>query len=237
MPTLRLYQDAGQIDKAVAWVEQGLDAFKDDKFTGQLGDFLIATYEQQNRFEEAMAIVWQDFSRQPSLHLYRKLKQQADKTHAWSQWRDQALTHIKQVSDKTPKSSQQRRLGQMGQIGYSLLVEIFLWEEEIEQAWQAAKSGGCSSRLWMQLADLRIDHHPEDALFVYQSAVEPLINQTDNAAYRQAVELIIKVKDIMTRLDRVADFETFVAQLSKTYRRKRNFIKFLRQAGIDNHLL
>ena len=36
---------------------------------------------------------------------------------------------------------------------HSQLVEIFLWEENYEEAWQEASAGGCSEYLWLQLAD------------------------------------------------------------------------------------
>ena len=225
----QLYQDADQTDKAMAWAEQGLAVFQDDYYTGQLGDFLIAAYEQQARFEDAIAIVWRDFSRRPSLQLYRNLKQQAEKAYDWPKWREKALTHVRKGGDAAKQPFHNRRFSQ---IGYSLLVEIFLWEGDVEQAWQAAKSGGCNDHLWMRLADIRAADHPEDALSVYQPAIEPLINQTNNEAYRQAIDLIIKVKDVMTRIGQAADFEGFIAQLRKTYKRKRNFIKLLGQKGI-----
>lgn len=225
----QLYQEAGQIDKAIAWAEQGLDAFRGDYFTGQLGDFLISAYEQQDRFDDAVAIIWQDFSRSPSLHLYQKLKQQADKAHDWPKSRERALTHVKQEGKVVKQSSYTRRFDQ---IGNSLLVEIFLWEGDMEQAWQAAQSGGCSQNLWMQLANLRAVAHPEDALSVYQPVIEPLIKETNNKAYHRAIDLILKVKDLMTRLDRAADFEAFISRLSTTYKRKRNFIKLLGQSGM-----
>jgi uncharacterized Zn finger protein len=225
----QLYQEANQPDKAIAWAEQGLDAFRGDYFTGQLGDFLIAAYEQQSRFDDATAIVWQDFIRSPSLALYQKLQRQADKALDWPKWREKAVTHVRRT-DKTAQQSSYSR--NFAQIGHSLLVEIFLWEGDEEQAWQAAQSGGCTSQLWMRLADLRATDHPEDALSVYQPAIEPLINQTNNDAYHQAVDLILKVKAVMMRLGRVADFEVFVDQLSKTYKRKRNFIKLLLQEGL-----
>ena len=52
---------------------------------------------------------------------------------------------------------------------------------------------------------IRAADHPEDSLSVYQPAIEPLVNQTNNEAYRQAIDLILKVKDVMTRLDQETD--------------------------------
>ncbi|NET39328.1 MAG: hypothetical protein F6K19_46400 [Cyanothece sp. SIO1E1] len=222
----KLYQEHGQTDEAISWAETGLEAFSDSHHAGQLGDFLIAEYEHQGRLEDAINIVWQDFCQSSSLPLYQKLKQQADKANAWSEWREKALVHVRQAVAKTTD----RRV--LAHIGYSLLVEIFLWEGDLDQAWQAAQTGGCSKNLWMQLAAARAADHPEDALSVYQPAIEPLINQTSNEAYSKAVDLLLKVRDLMARLNRQSEFETFLANLSTTYKRKRNFIKFLKQRNL-----
>ncbi|MBE9077447.1 hypothetical protein IQ241_09075 [Romeria aff. gracilis LEGE 07310] len=221
-----IYQEAGQTDAAIDWAEQGVDAF--DAFrTGQLSDFLISAYEQQGRFNDAVNLVWEAFSRRPSLQLYQKLKRQADKAQRWPDWRDRALDRARLAS-----AGQQPNGPRFQPLQNSLLVEIFLWEGDLDQAWKAAKSGGCSRNLWMQLAEARAAEHPEDALSVYRPAIEPLIDQTHNDAYRQAVDLIVKVEDLMKKLDRKAEFEQFLAELSTTYKRKRNFIKLLNHRGL-----
>lgn len=228
------YQAAGQLDTAIAWAERGVAAFKETSyFSGSLGEFLIGAYEHQGRFDDAVAIVLDNFLRHPSLRLYQQLKVQADKANAWPTWRERALAHIRQETKAAKQPIYARGLPLLGS---SLLVEIFLWEGDSEQAWQVAQSGGCSQKLWMQLADIRATDHPEDALSVYQLAIEPLINQTNNAAYQQAVALISKVKELMIRLDQSTEFEAFLARLSTTYKRKRNFIKLLGKVRADYSL-
>lgn len=232
----QLYQEANQTEDAIAWAEEGLEAFKGSYLTGQLGDFLIEAYEQQERWDDAVEIVWRDFTSSPSLPLYQKLKPQAEKANRWSELRSQALTHVQQKADEARQPSDRYTYGQRfsyGYVGYSLLVEIYLWEGDIDQAWQAAKTGGCSQKLWMRLADRRADKHPEDALSVYRPAIEPLINQTNNEAYCQAVDLLIKVKNLMNQLGQVSEFNSLLTDLSTEYKRKRNFIKLLKQANLS----
>lgn len=225
-----LYQTQGQTDQAIAWAERGYQAFVDTQWTGQLGEFLIAQYEQQGRLEDAVEIVWQEFDHRPALPTYQKLKQKAEQARSWDRWRPKALAHAQHVADHRPQGP--RHHHPYLQIGYSLLVDIYLWEEDSDQAWQAAQTGGCSQRHWMRLADVRSSDHPEEALSVYQPAIEPLLNQTNNQAYEQAIELLLKIKDLQDRLNQTAQFETYVAQLKTTYKRKRNFIKFLLQRGL-----
>jgi len=91
----RLYQERGKTNEAIAWAEDGLTAFADSYRTGQLGDFLIAEYEKQGRYDDAVELVWQDFSRMPSLNIYQRLKQQADKAGAWDEWREKAIARTR----------------------------------------------------------------------------------------------------------------------------------------------
>ena len=81
----------------------------------------------------------------------------------------------------------------------------------------------------MQLAAIRYNDRPEDALFVYRLAIEPLVNQTNNQAYQEAIKLLVKVKDLMSRLNHDAEFNSFLNYMKATCKRKRNFIKFLHQ--------
>ncbi|MGH9893794.1 MAG: hypothetical protein ACREA0_17780, partial [bacterium] len=39
--------------------------------------------------------------------------------------------------------------------GHSTLVQVFLWEEDVDAAWQEAKGGGWSPALWLELARRR----------------------------------------------------------------------------------
>ncbi|MEO1147821.1 MAG: DUF6880 family protein [Cyanobacteria bacterium J06638_22] len=225
------YQEAGQTETAIAWAEEGLETFQGSYLSGQLGKFLVSAYEEVNRFEDAVELVWQDFKRYPSLKTYKDLKQHAEKAGQWDSWRDRALTHLRKTLKKetTPPTGSYRMTG----VGYSPLVEIFLWEGDIEQAWIEAQNGGCSKQLWMQLADQRADDHPEDALSIYLPAIEPFINQTDNDAYRQAVALLVKVKALMTKIGCEDDFEQRLTTLVTIHKRKRNFIKYLLESGFQ----
>jgi uncharacterized Zn finger protein len=115
--------------------------------------------------------------------------------------------------------------------GSSELVRIFLWEGDNETAWQEATQGGCSEALWMELAAKREADHPEDALPIYQDQVERLTAQMGKQAYQQAVGLLRKVREVMTRLGREEELAAYLASVRATHKRKRNLIKLLDAAG------
>jgi len=55
-------------------------------------------------------------------------------------WRDRALTWLED-------SDGARRRDRIAVKDASLLVEILLWEEDFDRAWEVAQSGGCGRSL------------------------------------------------------------------------------------------
>jgi uncharacterized Zn finger protein len=225
----QLYQDAGQHDRALQWAEDGLKAFV-DRPDVRLRDFLVAIYQQRGWSDRAMAIVSAEFTELPSLRTYQKLKTEAERSQQWDKWRQAAIAHIREQI----KQAQQQKQGLLAHTyrDHSLLVEIFLWEGETDLAWQEAKTGGCSKQLWLKLADQRQQDHPEDALSIYMNEVEPLIQQTHNNAYAQAIEFVKKSRSLMLRLEMRSQSDQYLQHLRDTYKAKRNFIKLLNQENL-----
>ncbi|MGH9167984.1 MAG: hypothetical protein ACRD02_09185 [Acidimicrobiia bacterium] len=111
------------------------------------------------------------------------------------------------------------------------MVQVFLWEGDIEAAWAEAVEGDCSERLWMELAGLREDDHPAEVLPVYQTQVERTVHQKNNRAYAEAVRLLERIEGLMSRLGRDEEFGEYVAGVRAAHKPKRNFMKLLDQTG------
>ena len=118
----------------------------------------------------------------------------------------------------------------MGRRRPPLLLRL-LWEGNVEEAWREAKEGGCSDELRLNLAAQREEVYPEDSLAIYQERFDPLLNRTNNKAYRDAYALLIRVRELTRRLGREAEFEEYLELLRLEYTRKRNFIKLLDGMG------
>lgn len=84
----------------------------------------------------------------------------------------------------------------------------------------------CCSGLWLLVVAAREEKHPGDAVPIYQEMIAPTLKQANNAAYEEAVKLLPKIRELMG-LDRVTEFEDYLAALRVEYKRKRNFIKLL----------
>jgi uncharacterized Zn finger protein len=190
-------------------------------------DFLADEYHRRRRHDEAMALIWREFVEEPSLHAYQHLKDHAGRAKQWPAWRDKALAHIRRQLAREKTDSAKPRYGWQRPADGSLLVEIFLWEKDLEAAWQEAQAGGCHESLWMQLARIRQKEHPADAVAIYRRQIDPIANLKNNDAYREATDLVRKIRDLMKRLGQEGEFAEYLAAIRKAHKPKRNFMAML----------
>ena len=246
---------AKQYDLARQWAEQGLQAFPDHHDT-RLHDFLADEYVRDKRPDDAVGVIWEIFQAGPGVERYQALAKYAAKAKAWPEWREKALTHVRATHTPAPRDLASRRggpsvprdlasrgrkiglgsrrfptqslvpAGRAGR-GHSLLVEIFLWEKDVEAAWAEAQKGGCSNALWLQLGKEREKDDPADAVAIYRRQVEPLLQQKNNQSYHEAVDFLGKVHALMTRMGKQAEFRQDLLALKAEWKRLRNFIKFV----------
>lgn len=216
----------GKRDLALEWAERGLKAFPENT-DSRLREFLAEEYHRRKRHDEAMALIWKEFTDEPSLRQYQALKKHANRVKDWPAWREQALGFVRQQIASEGKDDRKRRPSWAFRPDHSLLVEIFLWEKELESAWQEAQTGGCDERLWLKLADKRAKDHPEDALSIYRRQIEPAVDQKNNAAYEEAVKYLRIVCDLMNRLGRSDEFAAYLTSIRTAHKPKRNFMKLL----------
>ena len=213
-------------DQALEWAERGLEAFP-ERPDSRLREFLAQEYQRRGRHDEAMDMVWEEFAESPHLDRYRNLKSHAARLGQWPAWREKALGFMRERTVEAQRELQKSRWSGYRPADHSELVKVFLWEKEVEAAWSEAVKGGCSDDLWMRLAELREKEHPEDSLRVYIAQVDPLINQKNNDSYREAVRLLRKIRAVMERLGRGAEFAPYITTVRVVHGRKRNLMKLL----------
>ena len=222
-----IYHEAKEADKALEWAERGIKAFP-DQIDSRLSEFLADEYHRRKRPDEALQLIWRTFTERMSLENYQTLKKHADRIDRWPAWRGKALEFI-----RADIAGEKRQLAQKRQAwgwtpqppDHSLLVQIFLWEKNVEAAWREAQAGDCHGGWWMELARLREKQFPADAVPIYRKQVDSLINQKNNGSYAEAVKLLGKVRGLMTRLKQADQFASYLAAVRATHKPKRNFIK------------
>jgi uncharacterized Zn finger protein len=223
-----VYKNARQDDKALEWAERGLKAFPQQQ-DRRLLEFVANEYYRRERGDEAMTLIWATFVESPVVEQYKLLKDHADKLAAWPAWREKALSLVRKRLEKTNAESSKNRWLFHPQDN-SELVKIFLWEKDIEAAWQEAQKGGRTDYLWHELAKKRESEHPADSANVYRQLVEATIARTGNEAYREAVELVGRINKLMKRMEKKKEFDEYVESVRTTNKRKRNFIALLEKA-------
>jgi len=222
----QLYQTAGQPDKALEWAERGLKAFP-ERTDGRLRVFLANEYHRRKRPDEAMALIWSEFVERQELTEYQLLKEHADRVREWPAWRAKALAHLRKTLKPIRPEPGFKRLHRDWYDGCSRLVEILLWEDKAEEAWQEAKSGDCGDTLWLELAHRREPEHPEDSIEVYKRLVESALTPTQPALYPEAVKLLKRIAQLQARIGQKEEFEGFLATVRMEHKAKRNLLKLL----------
>ena len=220
------YQKARKRDLALEWAERGVKAFP-ERTDSRLREFLANEYHRHRRHDEAMALVWAEFAESTTLEEYRNLKSHADKIGRWKTWRSKALDFLRQSIAEAKRDSRGDRWAWSRPPDHTELVEVFLWEKDVEAAWREANEGGCTEGLWMALAAKRERDHPEEVLPIYQRQIEPTLNRKNNEAYREAVGLLRKIQELMARLGRQAEFADYLESVRAAHKPKRNFMKLL----------
>lgn len=214
-------------DLALDWAERGIKAFP-QRTDARLRNFLADAYHRRKRHDDAMALIWVGFDESPGLETYKHLLAHARRSGQHASWRERALEHLRRAI----ASEQQRPVAGWARrrVDHSVLVTVFLWENDVEAAWCEARVGGCSEALWLQLAAKREKSHPQDALPIYQRQIEPTLAQAGNEAYRQAIGHLRKVRELMGRLEDRAGFTACLGEIRAKHKRKRNFITLLDRA-------
>lgn len=238
--TAQRCREARKYKLARDWAEKGMAAFADGP-DSRLRSFLAEEYLRAKRPDDAMAMIWANFESRMSLETYQDLAKYARKLKCWDSLREKAFCHIRtgiknrkakfdrQYGDNATSSLASSRRWTPLQPDHSLLVAILLWEKQENDAWMEAQKGGCSKQLWLKLAKRREKRHPEDAIDIYRHQVEPLINQTNNRSYEQAIEFLDRIHGLTKKIGKEKEFCTELARLKTEYKRKRNFIKYVKR--------
>jgi hypothetical protein len=87
------YKSARQHDR-LEWAERGVKTFP-ERTDSRLREFLAEEYHRRKRHDEAMALIWAEFTESTSLEQYKKLKTHAERIEQWESWREKALDYLR----------------------------------------------------------------------------------------------------------------------------------------------
>lgn len=220
-----IWLKAKQPDKALEWAERGLKAFP-ERPDNRLRDFLVAAYLKRKRNDEALQLTWIQFEERPILEHYKKLHDVAGKLGLWPEQRNRALAWVAEAIAREA-STTSRWKPKPSAPNTTLLVEIALWENDLDAAWESIHEGTCDRSLLIALAGKLESSRPDGAINLYRRVVPPIVEQTNNTAYEEAIKLIRKVGGLMKAQNQSQQFGDYLAELRVQFKPKRNFIKLL----------
>lgn len=220
-----IWAKAGQQDKALDWAERGMKAFP-ERPDNRLRDFLVAAYLERKRDDEALQLTWIQFEERGTLENYKKLNDVAAKLGLWPAQRERALARVADAIAQEASATTRWKPSPPAP-NYSVRVEIALWETDLGAALAFANQGICDRSLLIALAAKLESVRPGDALSLYRRVVPPIVEQTNNAAYDEAIKLIRKMGTLMQSQSQPRQFGDYLAELRMQYKQKRNFIKLL----------
>lgn len=226
-----LWCEAGQLEQAMEWAERGAAAFP-DRTDVRLRDFLIKMYLHFGRGDDALQLAWAKFEERPVLENYKKLATVAAQVGQWDAQRKRALGVV-DAAIAAPATGY-RTWGRQSTVpDYTLRVAVALWEQDVDAAWQYANLGGCDRYLLIALAgaleSTRLDH----AIALYRRVIPVLLEQTNNAAYEEAIGLVQKMAAALNAHQRGQELGAYLGDLRTEFKRKRNFIRLLDQFACD----
>ena len=211
---------AGRESEAEAWAREGLEIFAGRAWqTPPLREFLATLLRDRGERSAAVELFWDAFVRAPSLAAYRRLLEEAGD--------DAPAVKARALEELTGRLDQPADDARGASGPSSVLVEILAHEGESEHAWQVATEHGCDRQLWLTLARAREDTHPLDAIGVYEPEAFALIEMKKNATYRQAVDLLSRIRRLAHQAGQPQRFEEILQRVRAEHGRKRNLMKLI----------
>ena len=190
----------GRDDEALAWLDRGLTEFEPD---ARVRAAAAAIHLRARRREQAAELLLSNFVERPTLLDYHALRESV--ADGFAPWRERALSALRSAGDLRARS---------------VLVEIYLDEDDVEAAWATAIAGNCDDQLLLRLARARAGEHPADAIPVLLRAAERAIAVRQREAYRSAALLLREAGELFTRCGREGDFHEHVIAVRDSHRTK-----------------
>ena len=212
---------SGRIDDAIEWAQRGMAEYPDRTWQlPELRDFLAEILRSQGNDAEAVELYWQGFETTPSLSSYRQLLKQSD-SDAAAGWSERCLETLSaRVVEERPADEDRR--SHVVPRPAQALVDILMYEGDVEDAWTTATEYGCDNDTWMALARAREATHPLDSIAVYEREVLALIDRKKNHTYRAAVDLLERIRVLADRAGHPERFTVLLERIRTEHRAKRN---------------
>lgn len=216
--------EAGRHAEALDWVERGDRSFP-NQVNRNIAEYLIDAYSKAGRHDDALHVAWRDYAFEPNLAKYKTLKQCADRNESWQTWRAKAIAQLP-VETKTDATIPHPLFTPRNR-NTETLIEIHLWENNIEAALAEARAHGCSLDLMASLAKVCEKNHLNDAVRFYKKLAADCVERRKKSSYAAAASYIRKIGHLLAGAKRRGEFEAYLSEIKSEHRAKKIFMAAL----------
>lgn len=233
----RRYKDAEH------WIQKGIAATK-AKWPGiasGLRDNLLDIRKRQKDWPAVTAIRVEAFVRHPSRQAFTECRLAAGKAKAWPAVRKTLLCYLENGElpwkqkgwpippsglDR-PKADQRKRFPLIDQ-----LIAIAILEKKPDRVlkWYDQRSKGPFGVYGIdedEIATTVQTHAPDRAVDIWRNKAEGLIAQVKPSAYQEAARYLLKAASIVTRENKIEEWEQYLNALRQQHFRKRRLMEIL----------
>lgn len=215
-------REAGRAGEVVDWIDR---AVAEGRISGQGGgnDYWLSpsavaeTYRRIGRIDDAIAVLRNDFVRQPTVHAYRALLDFAATIDRADTERTWALDHARELAGSSGAGS--------------VLIQLSLSEADVEGAWEAADRYG-PGWAWHELATQGAEARPIAAADLYRPQLENDLQRPNTRLYPGIAATLATMAKLYERGGRSADFALYIAKVRRDYGRRPSLMKALKAKGL-----
>jgi len=176
-----------------------IDRSKDSN-DSRILDWLKNRYKKQGDISTALSFSLRCFQLQKNLSSYQEIRNLAQKIDKWEDLKNQLLTEL------------------TNQKNYNLLTEIYLDEDEIDQALETQRFSQdyiWGSHLKVKVAQAAEKTRPYAAINIYHQLAESLISARGRNNYQQACTYLSRTRKIYKSIDQVEKWTQYIENLRK----------------------
>ena len=232
----RALDRAGRVDEAIAWARRGIADWGSQPWqVGDLREFLARKLRDRGDGPGAVKLFWQAFVSGPSLSAYRRLLDEDDGEDWLRRCCEELGSALAGVPGRAAGSTTPGAAfgtfppAVSGAAG--ALVDILLYEGQVDAAWDAAHAHGCRADVWLTLARAREEANPVDAIAVYESAALAIIDRKKAMQYQSAVDLMVRIRSLADAAGKPDRFTSLLGQVRTEHKAKRKLKSLLDAQG------
>lgn len=164
------------------------------------------------------------FARRPSIEYFRLLRIIATLAEQWEPTLAAAIDAIRaklELEKAAAAADPEKR------VDYSTLVVALLDANDVEGAWQAARSGICREYLRLELARRRAATFPNEAFEEFRSGVIRALEMKEAFTDEDAAERVLELRQLAQAASREQAFRVFIAKLRTEYKGRKKFLRLV----------